>query len=165
MNVMIFEKIRLLWLFRLGIFFWWLIFPVKLSAQASCVWTSPSFWGQWRFDFWLELSHFWSREFHTTLIFFYSQWCGLGGSSLGCATVELAKLLKAADDGFIQSGTRLQFIWSWINLCNLSLTFETHVNSRSQTSSNGRSATGSKSVVYRLGPLFEPPLLAWNKIF
>ena len=160
MNVMIFEKIRLLWLFRLGIFFWWLIFPVKLSAQASCVVNFTIFFGAVKVRFLAR-----AESFLVIWPFFYSQWCGLGGSSLGCATVELAKLLKAADDGFIQSGTRLQFIWSWINLCNLSLTFETHVSSRSQTSSNGLSATGSKSVVYRLGPLFEPPLLAWNKIF
>jgi hypothetical protein len=39
--------------------------------------------------------------------------------------------------------------------CNLSFTLETQVNSRSQRSSKGRSATGSKSVVYLLGPLFD----------
>jgi len=39
----------------------------------------------------------------------HSQWCGEGGSSLGCATVLLAKLLNAADDGLMQSGTRLEF--------------------------------------------------------
>ena len=96
----------------------------------------------------------------------YSQWCGLGGSSLGCATVDEAKLLKAADEGLMQRGTRLQLIWSWMNLCNLSFTLETQVSSRSQRSSKGRSATGSKSVVYRRGPAepaepFEPeePLL------
>ena len=94
----------------------------------------------------------------------YSQWWGLGGSSLGCATVELAKLLKAADDGLMHKGTRLQLIWSWMKRCNLSLTLDTQVSSRSQRSSNGLSATGSKSVVYRRGgppwPLlpFPPPL-------
>ena len=39
----------------------------------------------------------------------HSQWWGEGGSSLGCATVLLAKLLKAAEEGLMQSGTRLEF--------------------------------------------------------
>merc|ERR1711881_740137 len=54
-------------------------------------------------------------------------------------------------------GTRLQLIWSWMKRCNLSLTFETQVSSRSQRSSNGLSATGSNSVVYRRGPALLAP--------
>ena len=73
----------------------------------------------------------------------YSQWCGLGGNSLGCATVELAKLLNAADEGLIQRGTRFEFIWLSINLCNLSFTLLTHVRSLSHSSSKALSATGS----------------------
>merc|ERR1719189_1062055 len=79
-------------------------------------------------------------------------WCGgvwgEGGSSLGCATVLLAKLLKAAELGLIQRGTRLLVIWSWMNLCSLSLTLETLVSSSSHESSNTSSAAGSKSLVY-----------------
>ena len=41
--------------------------------------------------------------------FSYSQWWGEGGNSEGWATVELAKLLNAAEDGLIQSGTRFEF--------------------------------------------------------
>ena len=86
------------------------------------------------------------------LLFFYSQWWGLGGSSLGWATVELAKLLYAADEGLMQRGTRLELIWSKMNRCILSLTFETQVKSRSHSSSNGRSADGSNSLEYCLIP-------------
>lgn len=39
----------------------------------------------------------------------HSQWWGEGGSSLGWATVLLAKLLNAAEEGLIHSGTRLEF--------------------------------------------------------
>ena len=78
----------------------------------------------------------------------YSQWCGEGGSSEGWATVELAKLLNAAEDGLIQSGTRLEFNWSWMNLWSLCLTLFTLVSSSSQASSKGSSDIGSKSRVY-----------------
>merc|ERR1712088_156931 len=79
---------------------------------------------------------------------YYSQWCGLGGSSLGCATVELAKLLKAADEGLMQRGTRFELIWSRMKRCSLSLTLLTQVRSLSQSSSKALSASGSKSRVY-----------------
>merc|ERR1712088_464330 len=74
---------------------------------------------------------------------YYSQWWGLGGNSLGCATVELAKLLKAADEGLMHRGTRFEFIWLSINRCSLSLTLLTQVKSLSHSSSKARSATGS----------------------
>jgi len=78
-----------------------------------------------------------------TRIVSYSQWWGLGGNSLGCATVELAKLLKAADEGLMHRGTRFEFIWLSINRCSLSLTLLTQVKSLSHSSSKARSATGS----------------------
>ena len=78
---------------------------------------------------------FWFTPLH------YSQWCGLGGSSLGWATVELAKLLKAAEWGLMQSGTRLVLIWSWMKRCSFSFTLATHDSSRSQSSSKVRSDT------------------------
>ena len=84
-----------------------------------------------------------SARFTKPIWICYSQWCGLGGNSLGCATVELAKLLNAADEGLIQRGTRFEFIWLSINLCNLSFTLLTHVRSLSHSSSKALSATGS----------------------
>jgi len=66
--------------------------------------------------------------------------------------VELAKLLNAADEGLMQSGTLFEFNWSWMNLCNLSFTFDTLVSSDSQESSKITSAMGSKSLVYCLMP-------------
>lgn len=74
---------------------------------------------------------------------FYSQWWGLGGSSLGCATVELAKLLNAAEEGLMQRGTRFEFIWLSINRWSLSFTLLTQVKSLSHSSSKALSATGS----------------------
>ena len=127
-------------------FMWWWFFEKKIRL----LWL---FFLRDLIDFSVEMQDWFLILFCFILSQIYSQWCGLGGNSLGCATVELAKLLKAADEGLMQSGTRLQFIWSCMKRCNLSLTFETQVNSRSQRSSKGRSATGSKSVVYRLGPL------------
>lgn len=82
----------------------------------------------------------------------HSQWWGDGGSSLGWATVELAKLLNAADDGLMHKGTRFEFNWSWMNLCSFSFTLETHVSSDSQASGKDSSDTGSKSLVYCLSP-------------
>lgn len=52
----------------------------------------------------------------------------------------------------MQSGTLLEFSWSWMNLCSLSFTLETQVNSDSHESSKMTSATGSKSRVYCLIP-------------
>ena len=78
----------------------------------------------------------------------HSQWWGEGGSSEGCATVELAKLLKAADEGLMQRGTLFELSWSWMNLCRRSFTLDTQVSSDSQESSKITSATGSKSLVY-----------------
>jgi hypothetical protein len=93
---------------------------------------------------------------------------------------HLAKLLNAADCGFMQSGTRPVCNCSAINLCISSvrrgrererekkfimncrliwkvevdspLTCCTDVNLRSQRSSNGSVAAGSKSAVYCLMP-------------
>jgi hypothetical protein len=89
----------------------------------------------------------------------HSQWWGEGGSSLGCATVELAKLLKAAEEGLMQSGTLFELSWSWMNLCNLSFTLDTQVRSVSQESSKSTSATGSKSLVYWRMPV----LVLWQQ--
>lgn len=88
----------------------------------------------------------------TLFSFGHSQWWGDGGSSLGWATVELAKLLNAAEEGLMHSGTRFEFSWSWMNLCNRSFTLDTLVSSDSQESSKITSATGSKSLVYCLIP-------------
>ena len=52
----------------------------------------------------------------------YSQWWGEGGSSEGWATVELAKLLNAAEEGLMQRGTRCEPSWSEMNLCSFCFT-------------------------------------------
>lgn len=78
----------------------------------------------------------------------HSQWCGDGGSSLGCATVLLAKLLKAAEDGLMHNGTRFTVNCSWMNLWSLSFTLDTLVSSSSHMSSKISSAAGSNSRVY-----------------
>ena len=111
--------------------------PCSAHTFASC------FFAELVHIAWKSL-HAASGEFTSCLWFFlvhYSQWCGLGGSSLGCATVELAKLLNAAEWGLMQSGTRLVLIWSWMKRCSFSFTLATHDSSRSQSSSKVRSDT------------------------
>lgn len=77
----------------------------------------------------------------------YSHTSGDGGISEGWATVELIKLLKAADWGLMQSGTRLPFCCSKMNWWMISLTCLTELRFFSKPSSNLGLVTGSKSLV------------------